>query len=71
VLSAGTVRGGSKPVWTPAGESYDLFQAAGVEQGLTVVLSDPWALPDEVRSLVLLDAGTGTVLGGAALVPSD
>ncbi|QYI98298.1 hypothetical protein K0028_05100 [Curtobacterium flaccumfaciens pv. flaccumfaciens] len=71
VLSAGTVRGGSKPVWTPAGESYDLFQAAGVEQGLTVVLSDPWSLPDEVRSLVLLDADTGTVLGGAALVPSD
>ncbi|MBF4614885.1 hypothetical protein [Curtobacterium sp. VKM Ac-1376] len=71
VLSAGTVRGGSKPIWTPAGESYDLFQAAGVEQGLTVVLSDPWSLPDEVRSLVLLDADTGTVLGGAALVPSD
>jgi hypothetical protein len=71
VLSAGTVRGGSEPMWTPAGESYDLFRADGVEQGLTVVLSDPWSLPDEVRSLVLLDADTGTVLGGAALVPSD
>ncbi|MDQ0539556.1 hypothetical protein QF011_002118 [Curtobacterium flaccumfaciens] len=71
VLSAGTVRGGSKPMWTPVGESYELFQADGVEQGLTVVLGEPWTLPDEVRSLVLLDAGTGTVLGGAALVPSD
>lgn len=71
VLSAGTVRGGAEPMWTPAGESYDLFQAAGVEQGLTVVLSEPWSLPDEVRSLVLLDADTGTVLGAAALVPSD
>ncbi|NQW91172.1 hypothetical protein HQQ88_12820 [Curtobacterium sp. VKM Ac-2861] len=71
VLSGGTVTGGKDPEWTPAGESFDVFQAAGVEQGLTVVLSDPWTLPDEVRSLVLLDAATGTVLGGAALVPSD
>ncbi|MBF4607275.1 hypothetical protein [Curtobacterium sp. VKM Ac-1393] len=71
VLSAGTVTGGKDPRWTPAGESFDVFQAAGVEEGLTVVLSDPWTLPDEVRSLVLLDAATGTVLGGAALVPSD
>ncbi|QQD77178.1 hypothetical protein I8920_05430 [Curtobacterium sp. YC1] len=70
VLSAGTVRGGTKPMWTPAGESFALFQADGVEQGLTVVLADPWELPDEVRSLVLLDAGTGTVLGGAALLPA-
>lgn len=71
VLSGGTVTGGKDPEWTPAGESFDVFQAAGVEEGLTVVLSDPWTLPDEVRSLVLLDAATGTVLGGAALVPSD
>jgi hypothetical protein len=71
VLSGGTVTGGEDPTWTPAGESFDVFQAAGLEEGLTVVLGEPWTLPDEVRSLVLLDAATGTVLGGAALVPSD
>ncbi|ROP74091.1 hypothetical protein EDF19_0167 [Curtobacterium sp. PhB115] len=71
VLSAGTVTGGSKPTWTRSGDSFDLFEADGVEQGLTVMLSDPWALPDEVRSLVLLDAATGKVLGGAALLPTE
>jgi hypothetical protein len=70
VLSAGTVTGGSDPTWTPVGESFELFEADGVEQGLTVVLGEPWTLPDEVRSLVLLDAETGAVLGAAALVPS-
>lgn len=68
-LASGTVRADADPRGTTIGESAELARFPTSQRELAVVLSDPWSLPEEVRSLVLTDTATGEVVGSATLVP--
>lgn len=71
LLSEGTVVGARRGYWSQRGEDDDLGTIPSDVGSITFDIESPRGIPDEVRSIVLLDPDSGVVLGGAALIPSD
>ncbi|WP_420370387.1 hypothetical protein [Curtobacterium sp. L1-20] len=75
VLSAGVVVGERRGYWSERGEPYtlsDLPIGDLPDGGLVSITFQPTTdMPPDVRSVILFDADTGELLGGAALFPVD
>ncbi|MGN8050858.1 hypothetical protein ACTJKO_14340 [Curtobacterium sp. 22159] len=69
VLSEGTVVGERRGYWSQEGRPYEVGAIPSGRRSLSIDVPSPSNVPDAVRSIVLLDADTGEVLGGAPLLP--
>ena len=70
LLSAGTVVGEHRGYWSQMGAPYDVGDIPADQESVSIAVPSPSKLPDEVRSLILVDVDTGKVLGGAPLLPT-
>ena len=71
LLSEGAVAGERRGYWTQQGDDEDLGTVPADVGTITFDIESPRGMPDEVRSVVLLDPDSGEILGGAALIPTD
>lgn len=71
LLSDGAVVGARRGYWTQQGDDEDLGTVPADVGTITFDIESPRGMPDDVRSIVLLDPDSGEVLGGAALIPTD
>lgn len=70
-LSAGAIIGDRRGFWTERGEPWELASVPATDGSVSVTVSPTADMPVEVRSLILFDADSGELLGGAALIPTD
>lgn len=71
LLSAQPVIGERRGFWADSGSPVVVGDIPADVPTQSLVLTNPRVLPPEVRSLVLYDAVTGELLGGASLIPTD
>jgi hypothetical protein len=71
VLSAKPVIGAKRGFWADDGSPVVVGDIPAGTPTQSLVLANPHVLPPEVRSLILFDAVTGELLGGASLIPTD
>jgi hypothetical protein len=71
VLSSKPVIGAKRGFWADDGSPVVVGDVPADTPTQSLVLANPHVLPAEVRSLVLFDADTGELLGGASLIPTD
>lgn len=72
LLSGGEVVGRPVAYWSAHGDDDEELGVVPADVGtITFDLDSPRGMPEAVRSLVLVDADAGDVLGGAALLPTD
>ena len=71
LLSSKPVIGAKRGFWADDGAPVVVGDIPADTPSQSLVLADPHVLPPEVRSLILFDADTGELLGGASLIPTD